>query len=247
MFFFLKTVLLVALLKITSPQDVLPEESPLERPPQELKCHTGKNFKIFCGFRQDSNIFEDRCQMVPDSEAEPETYDKIPDLKTCPGKDDEYECFLTMKYPKITDELVSKMFKVEIEKTRIARAGKFDKGVEIEAIEAGCRKKDQQLQEYRTKQDHPEDFPLEDCVSLDGEGEDLKINDLEVEFGGKEISCGCVGEPCPCGKKNHMGCNNHIQIPVSLRGAIYYRKEALKEKRQQEWLELEKKNHGNEL
>merc|ERR1712032_229119 len=108
---------------------------------QALLCHTGTDFKVFCGPRHGPTIFGDRCKIQGYDDGLP----MVPTEK-CPN-DEEYECFLELEYPHVktdNDAFVKEVFKNEL--AGVDTNDDFS-GVEVKGVKAGCRKKDEKTAE----------------------------------------------------------------------------------------------------
>merc|ERR1712110_435644 len=95
-----------------------------------LSCFTnnGKNFKVYCGPRSGGMVYADRCVL---SESKPLK------IEECEN-DEEYECFLQVKYPNLkSDQFVKRIYAVELSGSK-----ELDnyKGYVREGVAAGCRK-----------------------------------------------------------------------------------------------------------
>merc|ERR1711957_316975 len=76
-----------------------------------LDCHTGENFKMYCGSRDQEIIYSDRCHMVPFPETDSD-YLKFLSLQKCEisaeENDTDFECFIQLEYPELSEDFVKK-------------------------------------------------------------------------------------------------------------------------------------------
>merc|ERR1711972_264100 len=123
---------------------------------------------MYCGPRDGGIVYSDRCVMS-DKKVGLE-------IETCEN-DEDFECFLQLKYPSLKgDGFVKRIYAAEL----LGDESKMKyKGLRVEGIAAGCRRKNTTEQTNSGSTD-----PLEAMSCYSPDQKELKVND---------ITCTCKG------------------------------------------------------
>ena len=192
---------------------------------KNLKCHKAENFKLFCGFRRDVHIYADLCMIQPHPDSM-EEFEKLPELEECPGSAEDYECFLEMEYPAVTDSFIEEIWAHDMSSFIDFEdiPNNFD-GIETKGIKAGCREKDRNVMRFKQRQDPPIGTTI--CMPV----YDDKVH-YSVFLKPQKYTCSCENQPCTghedsCKLFERRACNSGFQVPPNVMRFMFTRKDEL--------------------
>ena len=154
--------------------------------------------------------------MVPFPETDSD-YTKFLPLHKCEisseEKDTDFECFIELEYPELSDDFVKTVYDFEINSKKVDLESRYEHGVLVKGVKAGCRKKVVHLADFKKNNGMPEDM----CFPVDsGLLEDARKK--------QNYTCGCYAntdeEPCAdCAPKT--SCNAVFYPPRSTVHEMY--------------------------
>ena len=169
-------------------------------------------------------VFVDRASIQP-FVSEVADFEKLPEILTCEGTEETHECYLTVNFPKITDDLVKSTYSYEMDPITSKRRQKdrpdqFD-GYKITGVDMGCRKIDQKLKKLKKK------LGVAQVLCMTG------VDDGEtVNFEAATYTCGCTPERCfkgegHCKLLERKSCNQQFILPNDVYSYVFHRKEEI--------------------
>lgn len=134
---------------------------------------------------------------------------------------------LTVKFPKINDDLIKSAYSYEIDpivnKKRQKDRPELFEGYKVRAVDMGCRKKDEKIAEWRKEREAPEVLCVTGIEVEDGESIRMKAG---------SYTCGCVPEKCEkseedCKLLERQSCNHQFILPNDVYSYMFHRKEEI--------------------